>query len=158
MSAAAMLNTANHPPPPLAVSESEIEALAGDGPRGHDRAAHRGAREDHPASVRRGRQGDDRWRIRRLRPGGRAVAEPYSGTRPVRPRRWSEDRSAGDLRPGDPRADRGHDPHPTGGGDPLEQTPPGEGRRGQPEHDPADLAGGPPQAPPDRDVQVPVSY
>src|SRR5450759_6014033 len=85
MPAAAMLNTANHPPPPLAVSESEVEALAGDGPRGHDRVAHRGAREDHPASVRRGRQGDDRWRIRRLRPGGRAVAEPYSGTRPVRP-------------------------------------------------------------------------
>src|SRR5450759_878631 len=102
MPAAAMLNTANHPPPPLAVSESEIEALAGDGPRGHDRAAHRGAREDHPASVRRGRQGDDRWRTRRLRPDGRAVAEPHSGTRPVRPRRWSEDRSAGDLWPGDP--------------------------------------------------------
>src|SRR5450759_4004466 len=99
MPAAAMLNTANHPPPPLAVSESEVEALAGDGPRGHDRVAHRGAREDHPASGRRGRRGDDRWRIRRLRPDGGPVADPLSGTRSRRPCRWPEVWPAGDLWP-----------------------------------------------------------
>ncbi len=149
-----MLGMANHPAPPLAVSESEAEAL---------RAMARAGTTEQRTALRakiilRAAEGVANvaiatelgvsvptvglWRTRFKERGLAGLAD---GT---------PDRPAGDLGPGDPGAGPRHDPDPTGGSDPLEHPPPGQGGRGQPEHDPADLARGPTQAAPDRDVQV----
>jgi hypothetical protein len=51
MPAATMVGRANHPGPPLAVSESEGEAVRAMTQAGHDRAAPRAAGEDHPGPM-----------------------------------------------------------------------------------------------------------